>query len=125
MTGGGLKDDDLDKFYKELQSHIIPKPQKNYRLGTAEADVYFDPYMVWEVKTADLTLSPIYTAGADLIPEHRGISLRFSRFIRLRPDKTPEEAVTSEYIVKLYKDQASITNNSKELKGMDDLDDIY
>ena len=125
MTGGGLKDDDLDKFYKELQSHIIPKPQKNYRLGTAEADVYFDPYMVWEVKTADLTLSPIYTAGADLIPEHRGISLRFSRFIRLRPDKTPEEAVTSEYIVKLYKEQASITNNSKELKGMDDLDDIY
>lgn len=125
MTGAGLKDEDLEKFYNELQSHIIPKPQNNYRIGSAEADVYFEPYMVWEVKTADLTLSPIYTAGAEIMTEHRGISLRFSRFIRLRTDKKPDEAVTSEYIVKLYKDQASISNNNKEIKYDEDLDELY
>lgn len=124
MTGGGLKDEDIDKMYNDLQEYIIPHPKSNYRIGLAEVDVFFEPCFVWEVKTADLTMSPIYTAGYEEMPQRKGISLRFSRFIRPRPDKKPEEATTSEYMVKLYKEQASV-NNNVNIEFGDDLDDLY
>ena len=125
MTGAGLKDEDLQKVYQELQPHLVQNIPANYRIGDAKPDVYFNPVMVWEIKTADLTQSPIYIAGRDLTEDGRGISLRFPRFIRLRPDKKPEEACSSEYIVSLYKQQASIANNNLAGSNFDDIDDLY
>ena len=124
MTGGGLKDNDIESIFNELKEHTLPKKPSNYRIGEIETDVIFEPIMVWEVKTADLTLSPVYTAGSDIQSEHKGISLRFPRFIRTRPDKKPEEVITSEEIIKLYNNQASITKNNLGV-GNVDIDDIY
>lgn len=124
MTGAGLTDENLDKIYNELQPYLIDKPLSNYRIGNIEVDVFFKAYMVWEIKTADLTQSPIYVAGSNLTEDNRGISLRFPRFIRIRSDKKPEEACTSEYIVNLYKQQASIANNQVK-DVLDDIDDLY
>jgi len=124
MTGGGLKDAELDELYNKLKEIILPQAPSNYKLGKAEPDVIFEAKIVIEVKTADLSISPIYTAGYDLTPDHRGVSLRFPRFQRIREDKKPHEACTSEEIVKLYNNQASINKNNKSFVS-NDIDDLY
>ena len=124
MTGGGLKDSQLDELYNKLKEIILPQTPSNYKLGKAEPEVIFEAKIVIEVKTADLSISPIYTAGYDLTPDHRGVSLRFPRFQRIRDDKKPYEACTSEEIVKLYNNQASVNKNNKTFIS-NDLDDLY
>jgi DNA ligase 1 len=57
-----------------------------------KCDVYFDPLWVWEIKAADLSLSPMHTAGigrVDLGNPDRGVALRFNRYMRDRLDKRP------------------------------------
>ena len=49
-----------------------------------------DSLQVWEVKVSDLTLSPLYAAGRGTlagVAAGKGISGRFPRYLRLRPDK--------------------------------------
>jgi len=122
MTGAGLTDENLENFHKKLSEFVIDEPRKDYKIGGCKVDVWFDPKIVWEIKTADLSLSPVYTAGASFNSNDKGISLRFPRFIRERPDKNPEEASTSEDIYKMFKNQ-SINNNQKI--DFDNEDDFY
>ena len=56
---------------------------------------------------ADITLSPTYTAGIGLISEDRGMSTRFPRFLKVREDKSIDEATTSDYLATLYRRQES------------------
>ena len=125
MTGGGLKDTQLEELYNKLKEIILPQAPSNYKLGKAEPDVVFEAKIVIEVKTADLSMSPIYTAGYDLTPDHRGVSLRFPRFQRTRDDKKPYEACTSEEIVKLYNSQTAISKNNNNTFNNEDIDDLY
>lgn len=67
---------------------------------------------MFEVKTADFSLSPVYKAGIGLVDPGKGISLRFPRFIRVRDDKT--EATSSEQIVGFYRDQLGGKGNGNE-----------
>jgi DNA ligase 1 len=46
----------------------------------------------------------VSVAGIGLVSS-RGCSLRFPRFIKVRTDKTTEEASTAEFLVAMYKDQ--------------------
>ena len=66
---------------------------------------------MWEVKTADLTLSPRYKAGSDVLNDAsgRGISLRFPRFLKKRDDKKADEATGSRMVVEMYRKQESVT----------------
>lgn len=110
--GTGFSDEILEKLYSQLKSTVItaPKSYFSYDKGTnTQPDVWFEPSMVWEVLTADLSLSPIYKAGIDQLG--KGISLRFPRFIRIRDDKGIEDATTSEQVVSFYQRQASVQNN--------------
>ena len=69
---------------------------------------------MWEVKTADLTLSPRYKAAAQLgvDPQHsRGVSLRFPRFIKQRDDKKPDQATESRMVAEMYRKQESVTKS--------------
>ena len=125
MTGGGLKDAQLEELYNKLKEIILTQTPSNYKFGKVEPDVVFEAKIVVEVKTADLSMSPIYTAGYDLTPDHRGVSLRFPRFQRIRDDKKPYEACTSEEIVKLYNSQVSINKNNNNAFMATDLDDLY
>ncbi|KAI3374659.1 hypothetical protein L3Q82_021236, partial [Scortum barcoo] len=93
--GTGFKDEDLEQHYKFLKEHILPKPRAYYRIDpSAEPDVWLDAVQVWEVKCADLSLSPVYKAAMGMVDPEKGISLRFPRFLRIRDDKKPEDATT-------------------------------
>ncbi|XP_004364857.2 ATP dependent DNA ligase [Capsaspora owczarzaki ATCC 30864] len=89
-----------------LGPRIIPKAKPYYVVSPQlQPDVWFEPCQVWEIRGADLTLSPVYTAAAGLIEEQpdRGISLRFPRFLRVRTDKSTEDATTPSELADMFR----------------------
>ena len=70
-----------------------------------EPDVWFDAQVVWEVKVANLTLSPHYLAAFGSVESGKGISLRFPRYERTRDDRTPTSATTSDQLQEMYENQ--------------------
>jgi DNA ligase-1 len=68
------------------------------------ADVWFEPGLVLEVLSAELTLSPNHTAGWGQIKDHAGLAMRFPRFTgRWRDDKAAQDATTTQELVDLYR----------------------
>ncbi|XP_061695754.1 DNA ligase 1 isoform X2 [Syngnathoides biaculeatus] len=120
--GTGFKDEDLEQHHKFLKEHILPKPRPYYRVDqSAEPDVWLDAVQVWEVKCADLSLSPVYKAATGLVDPEKGISLRFPRFLRIRDDKKPEDSTSGAQIADLYKKQQQIQNQGDKA----DTEDYY
>lgn len=118
--GTGFSEAILEELHDQLSEIVIEKPKPFYSHSTVTAhqpDVWFEAKYVWEVKTADLTLSPRYRAAIDEMGQ--GISLRFPRFIQRRDDKKPEDATTSSGIVEMYKNQ-EVVNKENTGKGIDD-----
>lgn len=124
--GTGFSEVNLEEFHGILSKLEIDKPKPYFSHdggNNSQPDVWFEPKVVWEVKTADLSLSPIYKAAsgmADDTGKGRGISLRFPRFIRVRDDKNSEDATSSRQVADMYKRQEVVTSNSKKSKGVDD-----
>lgn len=120
--GTGFSEAVLEEFHKDLSDIIIERPKPFYSHSSVkndQPDVWFEPRFVWEVKTADLTLSPRYRAAIDEMGGKNGISLRFPRFIQKREDKKPEDATTSVAIAEMYRKQEVVAKESKS-KGVDD-----
>lgn len=115
--GTGFSEAVLEELHTSLSAITIDraKPFYSHSSGNAhQPDVWFEPKYVWEVKTADLTLSPRYKAGAKEGLEgsgEKGISLRFPRFIRVRDDKKPDMATSSRQVVEMYRKQESLTKS--------------
>jgi DNA ligase 1 len=103
--GGGIGDELLLKIYNDLKDMVIDKPPSNLRFKEKNVDVWLLPKYVWEVRCADLSLSPIYCASIGSIESNKGIALRFPRFIRERDDKKIEDATSSEQILEYFKSQ--------------------
>lgn len=114
--GTGFSEAVLEELHSKLVEHVIDKPKPFYSHSSVpkdQPDVWFVPRFVWEVKTADLTLSPRYKAGSDALSDAsgKGISLRFPRFIKEREDKKPEQATGSRMVVELYQKQDSVSKS--------------
>lgn len=113
--GTGFSDENLQAFHAELSNYITTDTREySYKKGSSP-DVWFLSRVVWEVKAASLSLSPIYTAGS---VDGRGLSLRFPRFIRIRTDKKPSEATTSKQMLYIY-------NNNKNKDQTDEYSDEF
>ena len=66
--------------------------------------MWFEPGLVLEILSAELTLSPTYTAAWGQIKDDAGLAMRFPRFTgRWRDDKTAEDATTTDELVDLYR----------------------
>ncbi|KAK4700268.1 hypothetical protein P7C70_g5985, partial [Phenoliferia sp. Uapishka_3] len=72
----------------------------------------------WSPILLDFTLSPVYPAAQGLVSE-RGISLRFPRFIKIREDKTPEEATNAQQLADMYENQGQYRELKKDVVGSD------
>ncbi|KAG5979639.1 hypothetical protein E4U54_006901, partial [Claviceps lovelessii] len=115
--GTGFSEQVLEELHAQLSQIVIDRPKPFYSHSTVsqhQPDVWFEPRYVWEVKTADLTLSPRYKAGCKegVDPAgDKGISLRFPRFIKMREDKKPDEATSSRQVADMYRKQESVAKN--------------
>ncbi|KAF9070120.1 ATP-dependent DNA ligase, partial [Rhodocollybia butyracea] len=74
-------------------------------LGGLKPDVYFKPAEVWEIRGADVTLSPVSVAARHLTSSSKGLSLRFPRFIQVRDDKSITQASDASFLAKIWKNQ--------------------
>merc|ERR1712146_567521 len=88
-VGTGFKDEDLTKLTKQMEPYIVASKRKpvNYITEESDADEWFNPFAVWELQAADLSLSSKHKGAVGIVHPSRGIGLRFPRFLRERPDK--------------------------------------
>ncbi|XP_076917532.1 DNA ligase 1-like [Bidens hawaiensis] len=101
--GTGFSEAMLEERSTSLRSKVIPMPKSYYRYADfVNPDVWFEASEVWEVKAADLTISPVYCAAIGAVDPNKGISLRFPRLLRVRDDKGPEDASSSEMVRILF-----------------------
>lgn len=103
-VGAGLSDRLLHSLPKILKPYIIPH---KHRLVETKMrmDVWFEPAIVIEISGADLTVSPVHTVAHAKV-KTGGIALRFPRFLRIRDDKTAEQATTVQEIWNMYQRRA-------------------
>jgi DNA ligase 1 len=101
--GTGFSDAEL----AALPSRLAPlaRSQRPIRVDARQpADVWFEPGLVLEVLSAELTLSPNHTAGWGQIKDNTGLAMRFPRFTgRWRDDKAAQDATTTQELVDLYR----------------------
>ena len=103
--GSGFTDEQLANLPKMFEGYRIEK--KHPRVWSEiEADYWFIPKIVLEIRGAEITLSPTHTCARDVIEKESGLAIRFPRFTgRWRTDKSPEEATTTKELVEMYRNQ--------------------
>ena len=97
-VGTGVSDElwkDLKEKFFKLKAKDQPKEYKEVNKIYAP-DVWIAPKIVVELAGDDLTRSPSHGAN---------YAVRFPRLVRIRTDKSPEQATTKKEVEKMYKNQ--------------------
>ncbi len=100
--GTGFSDADL----AALPERLAPLARAGLARVDArqQPDVWFEPGLVLEILSAELTLSPNYRAGWGQIHQDAGLAMRFPRFTgRWRDDKAATDATTTGELVSVYR----------------------
>ncbi len=101
--GAGFSDADLASLPVRL-APLASAHQPARVDSRQDPDVWFEPGLVLEILSAELTLSPNYTAGWGQVKQNAGLAMRFPRFTgRWRDDKSAEDATTIGELVDLYR----------------------
>jgi len=106
--GSGFTDEDLENLPKIFEPDVIKErhPRVDSKM---EPDVWFVPNFVLEVLGAEISLSPNHTCGYGVIKEDAGLAIRFPRFTgNWRKDKGPEDATTTDEIIRMYEMQKKV-----------------
>lgn len=114
LVGTGFSDSQLDEFFELTNNKaILEKPKEILIEKNGYPDVWLSPELVFEIKAADIQISPIYKCSKNELKDeqNKGLGLRFPRFIRWRKDKNPTSATDSKFIFEIYKSQALISTN--------------
>jgi len=101
--GAGFSDADLAGLPARLAP--LAHPDRPARVDARQQpDAWFEPGLVLEILSAELTLSPTYSAGWGQIKDDAGLAMRFPRFTgRWRDDKSAEDATTTSELIDLYR----------------------
>jgi len=108
-AGTGFSDEDLVTHYEFFKERTTPVAESNYNVhDRMKPDVWLEACQVWEIKCADLSISPVHTSAMGMKAPGKGIGLRFPRFLRIRDDKGPEDATNAEQVADMFENQAVI-----------------
>ncbi|KAI4726009.1 ATP-dependent DNA ligase [Aureobasidium sp. EXF-10728] len=110
------EEEDANEEQSKTKNNTLGSKPSYVEYSGGHPDVWFSPQEVWECAFADVTLSPTYTAAIGLVSEERGLSLRFPRFLKVREDKSIDEASTSDFLAELYRKQEARGEKEKEKK---------
>ncbi len=96
--GSGFTEEEMVKLRKMLNKIKTKEPprQLEYRM---KPDFWVQLKYVVEVAYDDITRSPTHTCG---LREGKGYALRFPRLLRIRDDKSPKEATTTDEVIEMY-----------------------
>ena len=97
-------DDDLEDSQGEPSSLLLNGPASGVETGE-QPPYWFRPSEVWELRGADITISPKHMAAYGLVEKDKGLGMRFPRFIRKREDKRLSDATTPEQLVEIFRKQ--------------------
>ena len=113
-----------DEMYRERTAfysgdRVLPPDRKPEAYDTRErCAVWFrEPQEVWEVRGADLTLSPVHACARGRVPGapgERGVALRFPRLVRVRPDKAVADASDADFVLQMYLRQPAVAAGGGE-----------
>jgi len=92
--GSGYTDEDLKNLTELLKPYQIEKPSSEVDIEI-ECDAYFEPKIVFETAFEEIQVSPEEKHTS-------GFGLRFPRFVRVREDRSPEQASTVTEIAELF-----------------------
>jgi len=111
--GTGFDDETLlglkDRFTPVTMAHRHARVDSKL-----DADVWFAPKIVLEVKGAELTVSPVHTCALGAIRTGAGLAVRFPRFTgRWRDDKSAEDATTQGELLEMYRQQLKQAKKSQ------------
>ena len=103
--GSGFSDEQLDNLPRMLKPYSLKS--RDHRVeSTIDADFWFTPSLVLEVKGAEITLSPTHTCCRDVVKKGAGLAIRFPRFTgKWRTDKKADEATNEQEIIEMYHSQ--------------------
>jgi DNA ligase-1 len=104
-VGTGFTDAYLKSLHGRLQGTRVDRkhPRVEARM---QMDVWFEPQVVLEVISSEITLSPIHTSNLNDIRHGMGFALRFPKFTgKQRDNKRAEDATTTSEIADLYHSQ--------------------
>lgn len=105
-VGTGLTDAEFKELKKRCDSLAVDHQPKNVVCTKGLApDVWIQPEIVCVIKSDEITLSPVHSAGKT--DSHPGYALRFPRFVEYRVDKSAKDATTVDELKRLYQEQKS------------------